>query len=526
MTSNHKLSSIALLLLAVGIGLGYGGARWSAQTTQAGDSATAANTSVATDRKVLYWYDPMLPQHRFDKPGKSPFMDMQLVPKYADEAPAGAVSVDPRVAQTLGMRTATVDIQRLGASVEVPAAVQLNERDVAVIQARATGFVQRVARLAPGDVVAPGAFIAELLVPEWNGAQQEFLAVRRSGDEALTAAARQRLVLLGMPASLIQDVERRGEVQAVAQVHTPTGGLVQELMVRPGMTVSQGMTLARITGLSTVWLEASLPESQTWAARMGQPVEVRLSAFPGETLRGKVTAVLPEANSETRTLRVRAELPNPKGRLRAGMFAQMRFGATAEDVLVVPAEAVIRTGQRALVYVVDQPGRFRPVEVTLGRELGDRLEVLKGLKAGQEVVSSGQFLIDSEASLQGLTQRQSSASSSVSASGSASSASAAGTGAPAGAAASSPSPQSRAASQAQVHEAVGKIQALSPQEVTLDHGPVPSVQWPAMQMGFKLAQPGMAKDFKVGDTVRFGFKESKDGYEVTRMQREPQRGAR
>lgn len=298
MASFKKLALLALTL-AVGAGLGYGVAQWrlSGQAAIPADGAhtgAAASAPGAAERKVLYWYDPMVPQHKFDKPGKSPFMDMQLVPKYADEAPSGGVSVDPRMAQALGVRTAPVERQRLGATVEVPATVQLNERDVAIVQARTAGFVQRVARLAPGDVVAPGAFIAELLVPEWAGAQQEFVAVRRSGDASLAAAARQRLVLLGMPAAVIQQVERTGQVQALATVHTPTGGLVQELMVRPGMTVSQGMSLARITGLGTVWLEAAVPQTQAWLAKVGQPVEVQLPALPGETLRGKLSAVLPE----------------------------------------------------------------------------------------------------------------------------------------------------------------------------------------------------------------------------------------
>jgi Cu(I)/Ag(I) efflux system membrane fusion protein len=243
-------------------------------------------------------------------------------------------------------------------------------------------------------------------VPEWAGAQQEFLALRKTGDEALAAAARQRLVLLGMPPELIEQVERSGQVQAVTTIQAPTGGLVQELMVRAGMTVSQGMSLARITGLSTVWIEAALPESQAASARVGEPVDVVLPAFPGETLRGRVSAVLPEANPETRTLRVRAELPNPGGRLRAGMFARMTLGASAEEALVLPSEAVIRTGQRSLVYVVDQPGRFSPVQVRVGREWGDRLEILQGLQAGQQVVASAQFLIDSEAGMQGVLPRQ------------------------------------------------------------------------------------------------------------------------
>ncbi len=505
MSPQKKLFTV-VLLVAIGAGLGYGVARWTTGPSPAADGQGASRQPRADDRKVLYWYDPMVPQHKFDKPGKSPFMDMQLVPKYAGEADASGVAVDPRVAQMLGVRTATAEKQRIGASVQVPATVQLNERDVAILQARTAGYVQRVARLAPGDVVAAGAFIAELLVPEWAGAQQEFLALRRTGDAALAAAARQRLVLLGMPTALVQQVERTGEVQALTTVHAPTGGLVQELMVRPGMTVSQGMSLARITGLSTVWLEAALPEIQAATARVGEPVEVTLAAFPGETLKGKVTSVLPEASSETRTLRVRADLPNPRGQLRAGMFAQMRLGGPAEEALVVPAESVIRTGERAIVYVVNQPGRFTPVPVRIGREWGDKLEVLAGLQAGQQVVASGQFLIDSEASMQGLLQRQAGPSA-----------------APASAAASA---ASQGASSATVHQGEGRIVGLTPQEVTLDHGPVPSLKWPAMQMGFKLAQPGLLDGFKTGDTVRFTFRESAEGYEVTRVQRDPKGGAR
>lgn len=508
MTSNKKLSAAAVLLLVVGAGLGYGVASWRAGMPPTASSETSRDATAASgptgDRKVLYWYDPMVPQQKFDKPGKSPFMDMQLVPKYADDAPAGGVAVDPRIAQTLGVRTATVEKQRLGALLQVPATVQLNERDVAILQARTAGFVQRTARLAPGDVVSAGTFIAELLVPEWAGAQQEFLAVRRTGDDALTAASRQRLVLLGMPAPLIQQVERTGQVQATTSVHAPTGGLVQELMVRPGMTVSPGMSLARITGLSTVWLEAALPEAQAAAARVGEPVEVVLAAFPGETLRGKISTVLPEASTETRTLRVRAELPNPRGRLRAGMFAQMKLGGSSEEALVIPAEAAIRTGQRAIVYVVDRPGRFSPVQVRLGRELGDKLEVLEGLQAGQQVVASGQFLIDSEASMQGVLQRQA---------------------APAAEAASAPVAPASAATAA-VHETVGRIVAFNGQEVTLNHEAVPALQWPAMEMGFTLAQPGLGKGLKPGDTVRFSFRERKDGYEVVSMRLEPKGGAR
>lgn len=494
MKTNHKHAIAAIALLTLGAAIGAGLARWPMTTAAASTGASSAPTQPAAqgERKVLYWYDPMVPQHKFDQPGKSPFMDMQLVPKYADETAAGSVSVDPRLAQSLGWRTAVVESKATGAVLEVPSSLQLNERDVAIVQARTEGFVQSVAPLAPGDVVKAGQTIAELLVPQWAGAQQEFLAVRATGEAALTAAARQRLVWLGMPDALIRNVERSGQVHAVTAVRAPIGGLVRELAVRRGMTVAPGMTLARISGLSTVWLEAAVPETQAWAARTGSAVEVKLPAYPGETLTGKVAAILPEADARTRTLRIRIELPNPQGRLRDGMFATARFQAPEQEMLVLPAEAVIRTGRRAVVYLVDGPGRYRPVQVEIGRDLGDRLEVLSGLQAGQEVVASGQFLIDSEASMQGLLPRQAGGS-------------------------------NTGAAEVAVHAAVGKVVELTGSEITLDHGPVPSLQWGAMEMAFKLPRPDAAPGVKVGDTVRFEFVQTDDGFEIRSLQREAAR---
>ncbi|MGY4828540.1 efflux RND transporter periplasmic adaptor subunit [Sphaerotilaceae bacterium SBD11-9] len=499
MNKTLKTSLVTVVLLLLGAALGYAIAVWRGTHAAASEASSSTTSAGAEGRKVLYWYDPMLPQHKFDQPGKSPFMDMQLVPKYADESSTGGVAVDPRLAQTLGWRTAIVEKQRIGGGMDAVATVQLNERDVATVQARSAGFVQQVGRMAPGDVITQGALIADLLVPEWLAAQQEFLAVRATGDAGLTAAARQRLVLLGMPPATVQVLERSGQVQSVAAVRAPMAGVVQELLVRPGMTVSPGMTLVRINGLASVWLEAALPESQAAAARAGQAVEVQLSAFPGETWQGKVTSILPQANTDTRTLKVRIELPNPQGRLRAGMFAQVRFAGGEQEALVVPSEAVIRTGQRAVVYVVNEPGRYQPVEVRVGREFGDKLEVLQGLQPGQQVVVSGQFLIDSEASMQGVMQRQAPMASPASAA-AASQASSMPTSAPA------------------MHQGSGKVMNVSAQEVTLDHGPIASMQWPAMQMLFKLAKPELGRGLKAGDAVRFSFVQSGDAYVVQTLE--------
>ncbi len=389
---------VALVLVAVGVGLGWTMAR----RTPAPDVGATAPAS--SERKVLYWYDPMVPTQKFDKPGKSPFMDMELEPRYADEGGADApgLSVSPQAIQSLGLRTATVERRSIAGHVEAVGTVQLNDREVSIVQSRSNGFVEKFYARAPGDVVAAGAPLVDLLLPEWVAAQREFLAVRALGDAALTAAARQRLTLLGMTEALIAQVEISGQPQARHTITAPGGGLIAELMVRQGMTVTPGMSLARINGLGSLWVEVAVPEAQAGALHIGQAVELRLAAFPSETFRARVISVLAETSGETRTLRVRLELPNPAQRLKAGMSVQASLRGPSQDLLVLPSEAVIRTGKRALVYVVDAPGKFRPVEVGLGREIDDLLVVLAGLEAGQQVVASAQFLIDSEASLRGL----------------------------------------------------------------------------------------------------------------------------
>ena len=182
--------------------------------------------------------------------------------------------------------------------------------------------------------------------------------------------------------------------------------MVAELMVRQGMTVSAGASLVRVNGLASVWIEAAVPEAQSGPLQLGQDAQVRLAAFPGETLKARVVSILPDANRDTRTVRVRLELPNPTQRLKAGMSGRIVLTGRTQPALLVPSEAVIRTGKRALVYVVDGPGKYHPVQVQLGAEIDDRLVIQSGLTAGQQVVASAQFLIDSEASLRGVLPAQ------------------------------------------------------------------------------------------------------------------------
>jgi len=438
------------------------------------------------EREVLYWYDPMYPQQHFDQPGKSPFMDMDLVPRYADEGGAGAaLRIDPGVVQNLGMRLATVRRERFGEDLEAVAALTFDERDVALVQARSGGFVERVYDLAPEDLVKRGAPLADLLVPEWAAAQEEFLALRGLGEPALLAAARQRLRLAGMPGELIARLERTGRAQRVWTVTSPIAGVLRSLEVREGMTLAAGAPLARINGLDKVWLEVAVPEAQIAGLAAGQPVEARLPAFAGETLEGRIAALLPEANLDSRTVRVRVELPNPDGRLRPGMTAETTLRRATETALVVPTEALLRSGRRTLVMLAGEGGRYRPVEVRTGRENGDRTEVLAGLEEGQRVVASGQFLLDSEASLRGLLAQR--------------------LGDPAGTPA--------------LHEALASIVAIDGDMVGLEHGPFKSLNMPGMTMPFPLADPALIRGFKVGDRVRVGVRQSDEGLTVERLEK-------
>jgi Cu(I)/Ag(I) efflux system membrane fusion protein len=370
--------------------------------------AQAPAATVATDgRQVLYYYDPMFPNQKFDKPGKSPFMDMQLVPKYADEGGGNAagVRIAPGAQQNLGMRVITAKIGSLASTLEVTGTIEFNQRDVAIIQARSGGFVQRIYARAPGDVVRAGAPIADLLLPEWGGAQTEFLSVRKLGKPDLTAASRQRLKLLGMSDGLIRQVERTGRPNGIVTVTTPIGGAIQSLDARQGVTLASGQTLAQVNGLGTVWLNAAVPEARASEVRIGQDAMAMLTSFPGEEFGGRVIAILPTAQADSRTLTVRIELANRGGRLRPGMFAQVALGGDARPALLLPSEAVIRTGTRTLVMLATNDGRYHPAEVRAGREAGGQTEILAGLAAGEKVVASGQFLLDSEASLTGIAVR-------------------------------------------------------------------------------------------------------------------------
>jgi Cu(I)/Ag(I) efflux system membrane fusion protein len=319
-----------------------------------------------------------------------------------------------------------------------------------------------------------------LYSPDWVAAQEEFLAVSRmaAGERSdLRDAARARMLQAGMTLGQVSAVETSGKLQPNLAIASPVDGLATEVAVREGMTVSPGMTLFRLADLSRVWVIAEVPEGQARAIAPGLTVSVSPSGAT-EPLVGKVDTVLPDVNPATRTTKVRIVLPNQGRHLLPGMFVTVRFDSgDQKEALLIPLESVIRTGQRTIVMVDAGKAGFVATEVKTGREAGGMVEVLSGLKAGQKVVTSGQFLIDSEASLRGTTERMAAT--------------------PAASAPVAPAPE---------HEGVGRIEAVNgANSLTISHEPIPSAHWGAMTMDFAAPPAGMPHGFKPGDRVRFRF---------------------
>ncbi len=369
----------------------------------------AGDIDPQTGKRILYWHDPMVPTQRFNHPGKSPFMDMQLVPVEEGADGRGAIEISSRVQQNLGVRTAEVTRGTLDREFTATATVGYDERDVVLVPARANGFIERLHARAPLDPVRKGQPLADLYVPDWVAAQEEYLAVKglkSPGAADLLEGARQRMRLAGMTDDLIQTFERGGKVQSRFTVTAPRAGVIAELSAREGMAVMNGAPLFRINGLATVWINVEVPESFGAQVHSGDAVKARVPALPGTVFDGKVDTVLPHVDVTTRTLTARVGLANPDAQLVPGMFVTVQFAnGGRRNVLLIPSEAVIETGTRRVVIMAQGEGRFRPVNVEVGSEGGGKTEIRSGLTAGQTVVVSGQFLLDSEASLKGTEER-------------------------------------------------------------------------------------------------------------------------
>lgn len=478
------MSRVSLTVMAVtaAMAIGAGSFYLGRSTTGPGQASAPAAAASAGERKVLYWHDPMVPGQRFDKPGKSPFMDMQLQPVYADEASDSGVKVSAQVQQNLGIRTATVKRADVGSSFDAVGTVQFDERLSVAVQTRTSGYLERLAVRAPMERVAKGQVLGTVFAPEWLGPLNDIVALKRAGVSAeVLDAARERTRAMSIPAELVRQAEAGGTPQARYTLVAPASGVVAELGVREGVAVSPGMTLFRIAGLEKVWAVAEVPEAQAVRLTRGQKVSAALQADPAQTFTGVMHEILPQVNAATRTLQARFEVDNRRGKLVPGMLLRLQVAGPVRSRLVVPAEAVIRTGTRSVAIVRKDGGSFEPRDVTLGADLGDTIEVLQGLKEGDEVVASGQFLVDSEARLR-------SALGSLAAPPAAS------------------APASAAAAANLTYSAQGKVEAVEADSITITHGPVPALKWPGMTMGFGKPDPKGFADVRPGDQVHFEFR--------------------
>ncbi|RPH26903.1 efflux RND transporter periplasmic adaptor subunit [Buttiauxella warmboldiae] len=463
MKTMTRLSLLALTI-AVSLGAGYYLGKQSHSTTP---------PAAQPERKVLYWYDPMTPGQRFDKPGKSPFMDMDLVPRYADEATEeGGVTVSARQQQNLGVKTARVEKKSLDYQFDAFATVSTDERSVQIIPASANGMVEKLFVNAPQQFVKAGEALAQLWIPEWTAAQQEYLAVRRLGDSALSAAARERLQLQFMPAEIIRQVEKTGKPQTRVTVRAKQAGYINKLETREGAQVTATAPLFEVASLESVWLVIDYPQTQARMLQVGSEILASGDSRPGEIFHGRVSELLPNMETTTRTLKARIVLENPQMKLKPGMYLNVKLAnqRNLAPVLAIPEEALIETGSTSRVLVTQNDGHFNPVNVVVGTAQNGWVEIKQGLKEGDNVVTSGQFLIDSEASLRSaLTQDKSIA--------------------PA-------SPE---------YQAQGVVKEITAEAITLAHQPIPALKWGAMTMDFTLKSAAEAKGVNPGDSVMFSF---------------------
>lgn len=443
-------------------------------------------------RRVLYWHDPMVPGRRFDRPGKSPFMDMQLVPKYADEGSAAGVRISSALAQNLGIRTATVERTKIGERVSAVGRIEADERRRYALPSRVSGYVERLYVRAVGDPVSKGEKVAEIYSPELLSAQQEYLALLNasalSNADSLVQAARRRLTLFGMAEREIEAIMKSRAAQTRFGVYASAKGFVLELNAREGAQIDAGASLMSIADLSRIWLIADVPGKQSGYLQVGAGVTATVRGAPGRDVSGIIDFIYPLLDPQTRTARVRIVLPNERGDFRPGMLATISLDSMTREALSVPSEAVIYTGERTVV-IVQNDGSFRPVEVQIGAEAKGRTEIRSGLEAGERVVTSGQFLIDSEASLSGVLARLS------------------GDGAR-----ENQTPPSDAApardDSADVISASGRVVSLdhAAGRVTLKHGAIRELKWPAMTMDFRLADPQLSRSLEVDDEIRFSLR--------------------
>ena len=367
------------------------------------DETVVNNGSQAAQKKPLYWVAPMDPNYRREKPGRSP-MGMDLIPVYENDSDStmrspGTIFISPDVVNNLGVRTSLAQRRPLRTKITTVGYVQYDEDQLVHVHPRVEGWIEKLHVKAAGDPVEKGQALYELYSPQLVNAQEELVLATNRNNARLITAAEERLKALQIDETLIEALKRGGSVEQRLTFYAPQTGVVDNLNIREGFFVKPGTTLMSVGTLDKVWVEAEVFERQAVLVEVGLPVTMTLDYLPGQRWLGKVNYVYPALDPKTRTVRVRLRFANPEGLLKPNMFAQIAIHATAgDDVLVIPKEAVIRTGEQDRVVVALGEGRFKSVTVELGRLNEKFAEIRHGLKEGEPVVTSAQFLLDSESS--------------------------------------------------------------------------------------------------------------------------------
>jgi Cu(I)/Ag(I) efflux system membrane fusion protein len=379
---------------------------------------TAGVPAAASEKKILYWYDGMNPAMRSDKPGKAPD-GMDLVPMYADaersmaEVPPGTVKISSTKQQLIGVRTDTVKRESLKRTIRAVAQVQIDETKIARIHVKIAGWVEKVQVDFIGKLVRKDQPLFSLYSPDLVATQQEYLIARRAekdlasapfqevsrGAETLLEAARQRLRLWDMNDEQIRQLDETGEVSRTTTMYSPIDGFVLKREVFERSYITPETELYEIADFSTVWVNAEIYEYEVPYVKVGQSAQMTLSYFPGKTYTGNIVYIYPTVDPMTRTVKVRLEFRNPNFQLKPDMFADVQLNIGYGTQTVVPQEAVLDSGSEQIVFVATGDGYFEPRKVQLGPRLEDRVVVLSGLQAGETIVTSGNFLIDSESRL-------------------------------------------------------------------------------------------------------------------------------
>jgi multidrug efflux pump subunit AcrA (membrane-fusion protein) len=374
-------------------------------TPMSGDGAAKPSTPPNGERKIVYWRAPMDPAYIRDAPGKSP-MGMDLVPVYEDEmqADGNLVKISPGVIQQIGVETAPVELTTVFRHIRTLGEVDVGEDEISVVNLRFSGWVERIYVDRTGDEVKAGQTLFEIYSPELVASQAEYLlALRNQGPDApLTRSARRKLELWNIAEVDIRKLAEAGSATRTIPIRAPQGGFVLHKNLVEGARVDAGKDLYRIGNLKRIWVTAEVYEHDASWVEVGQPAQLELTNLSDQTVEGQVSYIYPTMNEKSRTLTVRLEFDNPGVKLKPGMFATVYIQyRRKDDTLAVPTAAILHSGRKKLVFIAHGQGRFEPREVTTGLKGDHRMtEITSGIMEGELVVTSGQFLIDSESQLQ------------------------------------------------------------------------------------------------------------------------------